>query len=113
MSIVECDTATITIVTADGTEYSATSTPGDTLMEVAVRANVPQIIAQCGGACACATCHVYIDEAWRDRLDPPTATEEEMLEFAHDPGPGSRLSCQITLSAALNGLRVRVPSEQA
>lgn len=113
MTMVESDTATVTLVTEDGTEYAANVMPGDTLMEAAVRANVPQIVAQCGGACACATCHVYVDEGWRDRLDPPSETEQEMLEFVHEPGPGSRLSCQIKLNSALDGMRIRVPSEQA
>lgn len=85
---------------------------GYSLMEVAVRNGVDGIDADCGGACTCATCHVYVADAWLDRLPAPQAGERDMLEFAVDPRPNSRLSCQIKLTAALDGLCVEIPERQ-
>ena len=86
---------------------------GDSVMQTATGAGVPGIVAECGGSAMCATCHVYVDEAWADRLPPPLATELEMLECtAAERLPNSRLSCQIKLSAALDGLVVRIPERQ-
>jgi 2Fe-2S ferredoxin len=73
---------------------------------------VPGIDADCGGACACATCHVYVDAAWADKVGAPTAMEESMLDFAENVEPNSRLSCQIKVSDALDGLIVRMPESQ-
>ena len=70
------------------------------------------IAAECGGACACATCHVYVDEAWREATGKPSAMEESMLDFAEEVEPNSRLSCQIRVSEALDGLVVRLPQNQ-
>jgi 2Fe-2S ferredoxin len=81
-------------------------------MEGAVKNNVPGIDADCGGACACATCHVYVDEAWLTMTGGRTATEESMLEFAEGVEPNSRLACQIKVSEPLNGLVVRMPESQ-
>ena len=82
------------------------------LMEAALNAGVPGIDADCGGACACATCHVMIDPSWIDRLDPPSDMEASMLECVNDPSPTSRLSCQIKVTEQLDGLRVRTPESQ-
>ena len=85
---------------------------GATVMEAAIRNAVPGIEAECGGACACATCHVYVDEAWRGKVGTPSPMEEDMLDFGYDVRPNSRLSCQITVSKALDGLVVRMPEGQ-
>ena len=86
---------------------------GATVMEAAIRNAVPGIEAECGGACACATCHVYIDDAWTEKVGKPTPMEEDMLDFAYDVRPNSRLSCQIKVSDELEGLVVTVPERQA
>src|SRR3989440_5113944 len=85
---------------------------GATVMEAAIRNAIPGIEAECGGACACATCHVFVDEAWRERTGGPSEMEEDMLDFAFDVRPSSRLSCQIKVTDALDGLIVRVPEKQ-
>ncbi len=77
---------------------------GATVMEAAIRNAIPGIEAECGGACACATCHVYVDEAWREKVGAPTPMEEDMLDFGFDVRPNSRLSCQIKVSDDLDGL---------
>ena len=82
-------------------------------MENAVKHSVPGIDAECGGACACATCHVYVDDAWAAAAGKPEAMEEDMLDFAHEPRENSRLSCQIMVTDALDGLVVHVPERQA
>ncbi|WP_180897496.1 2Fe-2S iron-sulfur cluster-binding protein [Martelella soudanensis] len=96
----------------DDTEYNLEVQDGSTVMENAVRNGVPGIEAECGGACACATCHVYVDEAWTEKVGEPEPMEEDMLDFAIDVRANSRLSCQITMSAELDGLTVRVPDSQ-
>ena len=88
------------------------ATAGISLMENARRHGVRGIVAQCGGACACATCHVYVRPDWLVRLPPKEEMEEAMLETAWEPRPNSRLSCQIEMSPALDGLEVTVPAEQ-
>src|SRR5277367_6597854 len=85
---------------------------GATVMEAAIRNAVPGIDADCGGACACATCHVYVDEAWREKTGSASAMEESMLDFAQNVEPNSRLSCQIRVTDALDGLVVRLPEDQ-
>jgi 2Fe-2S ferredoxin len=82
------------------------------VMEGAVNNSIPGIDADCGGQCACATCHVYVDEAWTERTGTPNATEQSMLEFTDGLTPQSRLSCQIKVSAELEGLIVRLPKSQ-
>ena len=84
-----------------------------TVMETAIRNNIPGIEAECGGACACATCHVYVDEAWREKTGEPSPMEEDMLDFGYDVRPNSRLSCQIKVSDELDGLVVTTPEKQA
>jgi 2Fe-2S ferredoxin len=105
--------ATVTYITHDGETHKVEAEPGTTVMEAAVRAMVPGIEAECGGACACATCHVYVDEAWRGKVGGPSPMEEDMLDFAYDVAESSRLSCQIKVTEELDGLVVRVPERQA
>jgi ferredoxin, 2Fe-2S len=85
---------------------------GNTVMEGAVKHNVPGIDADCGGACACATCHVYVDPDWFEKVGAPSVMEESMLDFAEAVTPTSRLSCQIRVTEALDGLVVRLPENQ-
>lgn len=99
----------VTFKTADGGVLSIEAAVGQTLMEVATSAGVPGILAECGGACMCATCHVYVDEHWTDRVGPANDDEEAMLEdAASNRELSSRLSCQIRLSSQLDGLVVQV-----
>ena len=102
----------ISFVTHDGTRFDVDAENGSTVMENAIRNAVPGIEAECGGACACATCHVYVDEAWTAEVGEPEAMEEAMLDFAYDVRPNSRLSCQIKVRDALDGLVVEVPERQ-
>jgi 2Fe-2S ferredoxin len=104
--------AKITYIEHGGTEHTIDVKPGLSVMEGAVKNNIPGIDADCGGACACATCHVYVDEAWREKTGTPTAMEESMLDFAEGVEPNSRLSCQIKVSDTLDGLIVRLPESQ-
>jgi ferredoxin, 2Fe-2S len=104
--------AKITFVQPDGTQLTVAASAGMTVMEAAKRELVPGIEAECGGACACATCHVYVEEAWREKVGAPSQMEEDMLDFAFDVRPSSRLSCQIRVTDALDGLIVRVPERQ-
>ena len=96
----------INFVSTDGNIDEFEAKIGDTVMEVATRNGVPGIEADCGGSCSCATCHVYIDVAFRDLVGPPNDIEEMMLEFAEEVRPESRLSCQIKISDDLDGLIV-------
>ena len=102
----------ITYRTHDGEERTLEIAPGLSVMDGAVKNAVPGIDADCGGACACATCHVYVDEEWKDVVGPPSPMEEDMLDFASDVRPTSRLSCQIRVAPELDGLIVHVPKEQ-
>lgn len=99
--------------TADGTHYDVEASPGVTVMEAARDNNVPGIDADCGGACACATCHVHVGEAWREKLPPRAEMEVDMLDFAWSPDENSRLSCQIKVTAEHDGLHIRLPERQA
>jgi ferredoxin, 2Fe-2S len=103
----------ITFIEPDGVPRVLDAPLGTTLMEAAVQNQVSGILALCGGACACATCHVYVGAAWLAKLDPIEEMEEGMLEAAWQRRDNSRLSCQIHLSAALDGLQVTVPAQQA
>jgi 2Fe-2S ferredoxin len=102
----------ITFIDQDGTRRTVEASVGQTVMEAAIHNGVPGIEAECGGACACATCHVYVDDAWRERTGAPEPMEEDMLDFAYEVRPASRLSCQIKVSAALDGLVVTTPARQ-
>ena len=103
----------ITYVDASGTERTVEGKNGMSVMETAIKHNIPGIDADCGGACACATCHVYVDDAWTGKVGGPSPMEEDMLDFGYDVKPSSRLSCQIKVTAELEGLSVRVPERQA
>lgn len=105
--------AKITFIGSDGTRYDVEAENGSTVMEAAIKNGVPGIEAECGGACACATCHVYVDEDWMPKTGEPEPMEEDMLDFAYDVRPTSRLSCQIRVSDELDGLVVTVPHRQA
>lgn len=96
----------------DGKEHPIEVPVGMSVMEGAVQNNVPGIDAHCGGACACATCHVYIDKDWWEWIGEPSAVEASMLDFTEHRSPNSRLSCQIEVSDALAGLVVRLPASQ-
>jgi ferredoxin, 2Fe-2S len=100
---------TITYVAHDGIQTTVEVEEGHSVMEGAVAKGIEGIEAVCGGACACATCHVYVDTGWFDKLDPKSADEDAMLDFASNLQPNSRLSCQIRVSAAIDGLVVEVP----
>ena len=102
----------ITYVDASGIRQTIDAKPGQSVMESAVKNNVPGITADCGGSCACATCRVYVDEAWREVLGPPTEMEQSMIEYSGDPMPGVRLSCQIKVTQDLEGLVVHTPEHQ-
>ena len=105
---------TINFILKDGSSRTVDAKPGSSVMENAVRSNVRGIDAECGGSCACATCHVYVDEAFLALLPPPDEMESELLDgVAAERRPGSRLSCQIAVTAALDGLTVRVPETQS
>lgn len=105
--------AKITFIGSDGTRYDVDAETGSTVMEAAIKNGVPGIEAECGGACACATCHVYVENGWADKTGAPEPMEEDMLDFAFDVSPASRLSCQIRITDELDGLVVRVPERQA
>ena len=103
----------ITYIDASVTGRTVDAEVGSTVMETAIRNNIPGIEAECGGACACATCHVYVDEAWREKTGGPSPMEEDMLDFGYDVRSNSRLSCQIKVTDDLDGLVVRTPDKQA
>src|SRR5436305_15274455 len=103
----------ITYINVDGAPRTVEAEVGSTVMETAIKNGVPGIEAECGGACACATCHVHIDEAWTAIVGEPSPIEEDMLDFGYDVRPNSRLSCQIKVTDQLNGLIVRTPERQA
>jgi 2Fe-2S ferredoxin len=105
--------AKITFIDTAGTARTVEGEVGSTVMETAIKNGVPGIEAECGGACACSTCHVYVDEAWRAKVGEPAPMEEDMLDFAYEVKPNSRLSCQIKVSDDLDGLVVRTPERQA
>ena len=103
----------ITYIDSAGTSRTIDAEVGATVMETAIKNDVPGIEAECGGACACATCHVYVEEAWRETVGGPSPMEEDMLDFGYDVKPNSRLSCQIKVTDELDGLVVRIPARQA
>jgi 2Fe-2S ferredoxin len=103
----------ITYIDSTGAARTVEGENGSTVMETALKNNIPGIEAECGGACACATCHVYVDEAWREKTGEPSPMEEDMLDFGYDVRSNSRLSCQIKVSDELDGLIVRTPEKQA
>jgi 2Fe-2S ferredoxin len=102
----------ITFIDAAGQSRTVEAEDGSTVMETALKNAIPGIEAECGGACACATCHVYVDESWLERLGKAEQMEEDMLDFAFDVRPTSRLSCQIKVRPELDGLTVSTPEKQ-
>tara|TARA_B100001996_G_scaffold339637_1_gene292759 strand:+ start:725 stop:1045 length:321 start_codon:yes stop_codon:yes gene_type:complete len=102
----------ITYIEHNGKSHDIDVANGLTVMEGAVQNNIPGIDADCGGSCACATCHVYVKEEWFDKIPKKENAEEDMLDMAFEPKKMSRLSCQITVSDSLDGLVVKMPSKQ-
>ena len=102
----------ITYFEHNGKSHEIDVANGLSVMEGAVQNNIPGIDADCGGSCACATCHVYVDEKWFNKLVKKESAEEDMLDMAHEPKKFSRLSCQITVEDNLDGLVVKMPSKQ-
>jgi ferredoxin, 2Fe-2S len=103
----------ITYIEHNGRSHTVDLRNGQSVMEGAVKHNIPGIDADCGGACACATCHVYVDESWVSKTGEASSMEESMLDFAQDQRPNSRLACQIIAKDALDGLIVRLPESQS
>jgi len=104
--------AKITYITNDNQNYTVEVQNGLSVMEGAVQNDIPGIDADCGGGMACATCHVYVNDDWFDKLPVKEDGEEDMLDMAFEPKKNSRLSCQIIVSDELDGLTVNIPSKQ-
>lgn len=104
--------ALVFYVTHDGSRFEADVPAGNSVMEGAVNNGIDGILAECGGALSCATCHVYLDEAWTDKVEPASEMEVDMLEVVSDPKENSRLSCQILMKDELEGLTVHLPESQ-
>lgn len=104
--------AKITFIEPDGTKHTHEGEDGMSVMEVAVKNDVPRIDADCGGACACATCHVYVHEDWFPKTGERDEMEESMLDYGYNVRPTSRLACQIKVSDELDGLTVDLPEMQ-
>lgn len=104
--------ARITYIEFNGTPHEVDVSPGLSVMEGAVDNSIPGIEAECGGACSCATCHVYVDPAWVEATGSPDHLEKDMLEAAFELRDNSRLSCQIEVTDELDGLIVRMPELQ-
>ncbi len=109
---VENELPCIIFVSPDGAEHEVDAPEGWSLMESATKNGIEGILADCGGACSCATCHVYVDPDWMDRLPPRSEMERDMIECVPEPRATSRLACQIAMTDALSGLRVEIPEEQ-
>ena len=103
----------ITYIEHTGKSHSVEVPKELSVMEGAIQNNIPGIEADCGGACACATCHVYVGEEWFDKLPKKEDAEQDMLDMAFEPQKFSRLACQITVADELDGLVVKMPSKQA
>ena len=105
--------AKITYIEHSGKSHLIDVPNGLSVMEGAIQNNIPGIDADCGGACACATCHVYVDKNWFDKLPKKEDAEQDMLDMAFEPNNFSRLGCQIPVSDDLDGMVVKMPSKQA
>tara|TARA_E500000081_G_scaffold150135_1_gene178176 strand:- start:655 stop:975 length:321 start_codon:yes stop_codon:yes gene_type:complete len=103
---------TINFINSKGIQKSVNAVEGETLMECAKKNDIHEIEADCGGGCSCATCHVYIEKEWIDKIKEPSEMEEDMLDFALNVKSNSRLSCQIKLETNLDGLTIRTPETQ-
>lgn len=104
--------ALVTYINHDGASHEIEVRAGTTVMQAAVDNMIDGIVAECGGSCSCATCHCYVDEAWVNRIPPASGMEKDMLECVLEPQPNSRLSCQIVVTQALDGLVIRLPESQ-
>ena len=102
----------VTYIDYQGNSKTLDVENGLTVMEGAVQNNIPGIDADCGGSMACATCHVYVEEKWLDKMPKPEDGEVDMIDMAFEPKKNSRLSCQIIISDELDGLIVNIPSKQ-
>lgn len=102
----------VTFITHDQVEHEVHVAPGTTVMHAAIDNGVPGILADCGGACSCATCHCYVDDAWTDKTGAADEVEAQMLDFVMEPKETSRLSCQIVVNDELDGLVVHLPAAQ-
>ena len=102
----------ITYIEHNNKSHEIEVSNGLSVMEGAVQNNISGIDADCGGSCACATCHVYVDEKWFNKLPKKESAEEDMLDMAFEPNKFSRLGCQITVTDKLNGMVVKMPSKQ-
>ena len=102
----------ITYIEHSGKSHTIEVANGLSVMEGAVQNNIPGIDADCGGSCACATCHVYVDEKWFITLPKKDSAEEDMLDMAFEPKTNSRLSCQLMVSEQIDGLVVNLPEKQ-
>ncbi len=102
----------VTFIEFNGTEHTVDATNGESLMLAAVNNGVPGIDADCGGGCACATCHVFVESDWIEKTGSPDAMESSMLQLAEGVADNSRLSCQINVDDSLEGLTVRMPESQ-
>jgi len=102
----------VKFVNHDGASHEIEVPVGTSLMQSAVDNMLDGIVGECGGSCSCATCHCYVDEAWSSRIPPPDGMEKDMLECVLEPRPNSRLSCQIVMTEALDGLVVTLPESQ-
>ena len=102
----------VTFFDPAGTEHKVNVEKGTSLMQAAMDNGIDGIVAECGGACSCATCHCYIDESWVAKVGDPSDIEKDMLDCVIDPQPNSRLSCQVIVDETLEGLVVRLPKSQ-
>ena len=99
----------VTYVQPDGSRETLELKIGQSVMDASVRAGLPGIVAECGGSCSCATCHVYVEEEWLDKIEPATPDEIDLLGFVVGPQANSRLSCQIIMTPELDGIVVHTP----
>lgn len=104
--------AQVRYINVDGKEYVVEVENGDNLMQAAIDNSVPGILGDCGGGCACATCHVFVDDAWSAKSGAPDELEADMLDGLIDPKPTSRLSCQIIMKDELDGIVIHLPESQ-
>ncbi len=103
---------TVTYIEANGQSHEVDVESGASLMQGAVDNMIEGIVAECGGACACATCHCYVDSSWADKIEPASEMENDLLSCVTEPKDNSRLSCQVKMTDALNGLVVHLPESQ-
>ena len=102
----------VRFIQPDGTSSDVKALSGDSIMETAIDNDIDGIVAECGGACSCATCHVYVEDEWLGKLPQPDALEDGMLDCVIDRRPNSRLSCQIRVSDEIDGITVHIPESQ-